>query len=216
LWNLVRLTAAAGLIIGAGIVQGSWTNRWGTPPALAALAARFDTVPMTIGDWTAVPFEIGARERKLAGAEACLSRVYTNDRRGVSVSVLLLAGLPGDIATHTPDICYRGAGYELSTPAAFTHRSPGEERGAEFRTARAVRGGANPSVLRIFWTWRSAKGWGAPGDARWKFASEPMLSKLYVVRETGGVDVETDRDPCNDFLNVLLPELDRAVYSPAG
>src|SRR5207244_11825623 len=101
------------LIVGAGLVQGKWTNRWGPSPALAALAARFDTVPMDLGDWKGEAFELPARERAAAGAEACLARRYTNRGRGVAVTVLLLGGLPGDIAVHAPDACYPGAGYTL-------------------------------------------------------------------------------------------------------
>jgi hypothetical protein len=212
---LLSITAAA-LLIGVGLVHGAWTNRWGPSPEMAALAARFESVPMTIGGWTATPFELDPRQRKLAGAEACLSRVYTDAARGISVSVLLLGGLPGNIATHTPDVCYRWSGFDLDTPVTFEHGPDADGPRTGFRTIRAVRGGVNPSVLRIFWSWHTAAGWTAPGGARWKFASEPTLCKLYVVRETGGAVVEPGRDPCNDFLNVFLPVLDRAVFSAPG
>lgn len=214
--GFVRITAAAVLIIGAGYVHGAWSGRWGPTAELADLARRIDSVPMTIGQWSATSFELPARERAMAGADACLARVYTNAARGISISVLLLGGLPGKITTHTPDICYRGNGYELTAPEPFEHASRGGGSRASFRTALAVRRGANPSVLRIYWTWRSAKGWAASDNVRWELASEPKLTKLYVVRETGGAVIEPDRDPCKDFLDVLLPELDRAVFSPAG
>jgi len=38
-----------------------------------------------------------------------------------------------------------------------------------------------------------------------------MLSKLYIVRETGGVAVDPKEDPCAQFLSLLLPELDRVT-----
>jgi hypothetical protein len=56
-------------------------------------------------------------------------------------------------------------------------------------------------------------GWSAPEDARWRFAPEPTLCKLYVIRETGGASVEPADDPCNDFMGVFLPELDRLAFS---
>jgi uncharacterized protein DUF3485 len=214
--GFIRITAAAILIVGAGIVHGAWTGRWGPSAELAELAARYDSVPTTIGDWRATPFELGDRERRMAGAAACLARVYTNAARGVSVSVLLLGGLPGNITTHTPDICYGSSGFELTTPEAFRYAPGGDGPALMFRTAMAVRRGAKPSALRIFWSWRGKQGWAAPDNARWEFASQAQLSKLYVVRETGGAVVEPDRDPCKDFLDVLLPELDRAVFAPAG
>jgi hypothetical protein len=42
-----------------------------------------------------------------------------------------------------------------------------------------------------------------------------MLSKLDIVRETGGVAVDPKADPRAQFLSLLLPELDR-VMSPSG
>jgi hypothetical protein len=211
--NLIRISAAAILIVGAGIIHGSWTDRWGPSPALAALAARFESVPMVIGDWKATAHTIGARERAMAGASAWLSRVYTNPGRGVSISVLLLGGLPGNIATHTPDACYPGVGFTLTAPSPYTYRYGADgSRPAGFQSAVATRGGTNPSTLRIFWSWNASKEWAAPDDPRWKFAAEPTLCKLYIIRETAGAIVEPGVDPCDDFLSLLLPELDRNLF----
>jgi hypothetical protein len=212
--HMIRISAALVLIVGAGIVNGTWTNRWGASPALTALASRFESVPMVIGDWKATSFELGSGERAMAGAVACLSRVYTNQRLGVSVSVLLLGGLPGKISTHTPDVCYSGAGFvpESSSPYQYRYGGDGDRR-AEFQTAVVARGGTNPSTLRIFWGWNASKGWAAPSEPRWTYAAVPALCKLYVIRETAGAAVDPGADPCNEFLNVFLPEVDRLVFS---
>ena len=211
--DMIRVSTALVLVVGAGLVHGAWTNRWRPSAELNALISRFDSVPSVIGDWQGKDFEVAPRERAMAGAVACLSRRYSNPSRGISVSVLLLGGLPGNISVHTPDICYPGAGYTLNTPASFDYRAGPDKTLAGFRTALATRGGASPSMLRIFWSWNASKGWVAPDEPRWKFASDPALCKLYVVRETGGAAVDPGSDPCNDFLSVFLPELDRLVFS---
>ncbi len=213
---MIRISAAVVLIVGAGLLQGAWTNRWGLSPPLAALGSRFESVPMVIGDWKGTKFGLPPRERAMAGAAACLARRYHNPSRGVAITVLLLAGLPGDIATHTPDVCYPSAGYTLSSFAPYEYNYGRDNCRAEFRTALAVREGPNPSVLRIFWSWNAAKGWRAPQDARWSLASEPALCKLYVIRETAGPVVDPGSDGCNEFLSVFLPELDRLVFAAAG
>jgi len=82
---------------------------------------------------------------------------------------------------------------------------------AEFRTAVASRGGPTPASLRLYWAWHSSKGWSAPEDARWELGGEPMLSKLYVVRDTAGAMVDPKEDPANEFLALLLPEIDRVL-----
>src|SRR5262249_10693995 len=156
-------------------VHGKWTGRWETSPATAArspfappssrlsywgaspeLVARYQSVPMVIGEWKGAPSELDPDVRKMAGAEAWLSRVYTNPARGVSVSVLLLGGRPDKISVHTPDVCYPSAGYDLANASAYDRRYGPDGRPAGFRTALASRGGVNPSVLRIFWGWHSS------------------------------------------------------------
>jgi hypothetical protein len=149
----------------------------------------------------------------MAGAVACLSRRYTNPSRGVAVTVLLLGGLPGKISTHTPDVCYPSAGYRLESPVSLARPYGPEGRRAEFRTALARRDGTDPSVLRIFWGWNASAGWSAPDEPRWAFGPASALCKLYVVRETAGAVGKPDDDPCHDFLEVFLPELDRRVFS---
>ena len=210
--NTIRITAALVLIIGTGLVHGAWTNRWRIAPAIAELAGRLDTLPKQIGEWTSVSRELPADEVTMTGAAGYISRVYSNPGKGLSVSVLLLTGLPGDITTHTPDACYPGAGFALGAmdPYSFKYGT----RSAQFRTAVASRGGPNPSSLRLFWAWHSSKGWSAPEDARWELGGEPMLSKLYVVRETAGAAIDPKEDPANEFMALLLPELDRIMAGP--
>src|SRR5262245_7384060 len=104
--NIIRISLAMVLIVAAGLVHGAWTGRFGNSAELAALAARFDSVPMKIGDWEGTPFELSQDERAMAGAVACLARRYANPTRGEALTVLLLGGLPGNISTHTPDVCY--------------------------------------------------------------------------------------------------------------
>jgi len=210
---MIRITAALVLIVGAGLVNGVWTNRWGPSPGLVALGARFESVPMVIGDWKGTALELPAGDRAMAGAVACLSRVYANPSRGVSVSVLLVGGLPGKISTHTPDVCYRGTGYTVDSPSPFERRYGPDDQRAQFRTTLVTRAGTSPSVLRILWSWNASKGWSAPAEPRWEFGTAPALCKLYVIRETGGAVVDPGDDPCNDFLSVFLPELDRLVFS---
>jgi hypothetical protein len=187
------------------------------------MTPQVDSVPMVIGDWNGTAFELPAQHRAMAGVEAYLARRYANPSRGVAVTVLLVSGLPADIARHTPDVCYPGIGYTLSTPAPYEYRSGPDQPPAGFWTAQATRGGTSPSTLRIFWSWKTVReeaggtpapqGWTAPESPLWQFASEPALCKLYVVRETAGAVVEPGSDPCNEFLRVFLPELDRLVFS---
>jgi hypothetical protein len=211
--NVVRVTVALMLTVGTGLVHGLWTNRWGLPAELVELGKRMESVPMVLADWRGTALEFPKAYRAMAGADAYLSRRYSNSRSGASVTALLLAGLPGKISTHTPDVCYSSAGYKLGSIANYEFRYGPDARHTEFKTAVATLEGPAPSQLRIFWSWNAGKMWSTPNDPRWEFAREPILCKLYVVRETAGVTTDPADDPCTDFIDVFLPELDRDVFS---
>jgi hypothetical protein len=210
--NTILTAAAIAMIVGVGLVHGSWTSRWRVPPALKAVAQRLEALPTEIGDWTVKDnYEMPPRELAMTGAVGYISRLYVHAGDGQSVNVLALTGLPGNIATHTPDACFPGAGYTLGGQQRFSRPYGEHERPAEFQTALAERGGTNPSLVRLFWSWRSTKGWSAPDDARWAFAAEPMLTKVYITREIVGPKVEPKLDPCTQFMDELLPLIDEAV-----
>jgi hypothetical protein len=211
---VIRIILAAVLIVGAGLVHGTWTHRWGASAAVKDLAARMESLPTVLGDWKMTEsYEISPAEIAMTGATGHVSRQYTNTSRGVSVSLLLLGGLPGKISTHPPDVCYRGTGYMLEAPSPYVCRYGSGGRDAELRTMAATRQGTSPSSLRIFWGWNDSKGWSAPAEPRWQFGAAGALCKLYVVRETSAANVDAASDPCTDFLSVLLPELDRILFS---
>jgi hypothetical protein len=213
----ILLTAAVATLVATGLVHGRWTNRWRPAPEVAKVASELQKLPDAMGDWKLeLSRELGARELAMTGAVGHISRIYTNRTTGQSASVLVLTGLPGDISTHTPDICYPGAGYVLSAPETYTRSYGSPEQNAGFHTATATKGGASPSFLRIFWTWRSSKGWSAPDGARWAFAAESLLTKVYIVRDTRGVASDPKDDPCNGFISLLLPELDRLLSPPSN
>ncbi len=209
--NTVTIAGAVALIAVSGLVHGTWTNRWRAAPELKSLATRFQSVPRQIGDWTATSRSLPPREMAIAGAVGEALHVYTNSAANQSISVMLLCGLPGNISAHTPDACYPGAGYSLGESQRYVQSYGDPPRVAEFQTAVATRTGVNPSRLRIYWTWHGSSGWSAPENPRWAFAAEPMLTKLYVVRQTGAVQDDPSADPCAAFLSLLLPEVDRLI-----
>jgi hypothetical protein len=136
-------------------------------------------------------------------------RRYTSGSE--AITVILMCGRAGHMAVHTPDICYRGAGYEMAgEPAKFRLAAPGafEFWSATFRQP-AKAGGPD---LEIYWTWRADDSWLAPTSPRLTFGGQPYLFKLYVVREKAG---EGTRDTVMaDFLAQLMPALEGALFSP--
>ena len=140
--NMIRISAAVVLIVGAGLVNGAWTNRWGPSPALTALASRFESVPMVIGDWKVTAVRVSSRR---AGHGRRGGQPFAGSTRtpaaGSPSRFYCSAVFPAKISTHTPDVCYSGAGFVLESSSPYDFRYGGDgERRAEFQTAVATRG----------------------------------------------------------------------------
>jgi hypothetical protein len=65
--------------------------------------------------------------------------------------------------------------------------------------------------LRIYWSWQAKGTWSAPYSPRVTFATQGVLHKLYLIHRTsGGIEAAEDASFA-DFLQQLLPELDKAL-----
>ena len=210
----VLVVAGAILVVASGLIHGFWTGRWGSSSAdpLAA-AARLDDVAQTIGSWEGADMEVDAEQLAVAQVVGHLSRRYIDRETGTALSVLIVCGRPGPIAVHPPDICYRGAGYELvNAPAKYVVNSPAGTQSAEFWMARSVKtDSAVPSQLEVFRSWSASGVWKAD-NPRLRFAGFPALYKLYVVRDVTS-DQSLDSNATVSFIQTLLSELDRSLFS---
>src|SRR4051794_23502366 len=116
--KLVATLVAVVLLVSAGVVHGLWTERWQPSPALEDAAEKVARVPLRFGDWVGKEGEPDPEAFAMAGARGYWTRTYTNERTGESVLVILMCGRAGRMSVHTPEVCYRGAGFDLAdTPA---------------------------------------------------------------------------------------------------
>ena len=73
--------------------------------------------------------------------------------------------------------------------------------------------------LRLYWAWNDGQGWNAPDDARWTYVAyrhSPVLYKLYVLRDLSGATPVSKEEPCQAFLQAMLPEMDRTLFAPGS
>jgi len=199
------------LVIGGGIVHGFWTDRWGTSPAPAEAGRRLKAVPLRAGDWAAAPLPNKAGPESLAGQ---LYRRYVHQVNGTVITVALYTGLPGPVAIHTPDVCYKASGFEVASPIKYRWAGLRGMASGEFWTADLQKIKATEKLhQRIFWSWTADGAWRAAKNPRWEFAAEPVLYKLYLVRELTAADEPLEEDPCIDLMNELLPQLQKCLFS---
>jgi hypothetical protein len=203
---------AIGAVILSGAVHGYWTSRWETPsgPEVGPAAARLETVALQLGDWEGVALD--RNEPASPGISGVLYRRYVHQLSGQAVTVFLVCGKAGPVATHSPDACYAASGFQVQKPSRYNLAKPD----AEFKTARMVKKKVSEETkLRIFWSWSANGNWTAPDDPRLPFARQTALYKLYLIRELTRPGESLEEDPSIDLMRQLLPELRRALFSDA-
>ena len=209
--------AAIALMLGAALVQGQWSERWGEFPELEAFGKRIELVPMDVGDWRGIDLDdMDKRTMNAAGAVGSLSREYTHRiNKEWKVRVHIVCGRMVDVFFHTPDRCYPANGFStVSDPAKqIVMFGPKRELKAEFMTAsflKSDRRGSSP--LQIFWNWSADGQWEAPDAPKLKYAGQHALYKVYLESGAPNSQQGVNESPSVEFARVLLPELTKAFF----
>jgi hypothetical protein len=212
--QLAPVAVGVAVLLVCGLVHGLWTDRWRPAAEPRAWAERLQNVPSTLGDWEGQDVPLEPKKLQIAETAGSLARNYVNRRTGARVALVLVCGRPGPVAVHAPDVCYPGSGYELvESPVRYTvpsrvNNGPSDQFWlARFRKPSAVA----PVSLRIFWAWDATGTWEAPTNPRLEFGRYPALSKLYLIRQMDTADDSLEKDPCLEFLPLLLTELRRLL-----
>ena len=215
--SLLIAGIAAIVIVATGYVHSVWSFRWSAPRELKAAAEKLTRVPMVIGDWTGKDSPLDERQASVGRIYASVSRQYVNAKTGRSVTVLLLCGRPGPLSVHTPEVCYGSSGYTIAGDRSriavdYPGAVPAEFWALKVSKADPVR----PERLMIDYGWFSHDQWSAPSmDARFVFAGQAVLYKLYTIREQDRVDDSGALDPSADFLKEFLPALQKILTASA-
>lgn len=217
------------LTLAVAAVQGRATGRWTPLPPLGPYVDALEGVPAQVGEWEGADAPLDDPDSlKRGGIDGYVSRRYRHRRTGDEVTVLIVCGRPGPISVHTPDVCYRGAGFTaVGEPALSDCRLP--DRTLAMWRLRfhppAMRAGA--ADLEIRWGWFAAGPLEAPSNPRVAFAGAPALYKLYVIQERrppaprGSPPRPTgpageDPEPIAGFLAAFLPTLDATLGAAAA
>jgi hypothetical protein len=205
------ILTALGLVLLSGLAHGLVTARWHRSAQLEEALARLPLVPQTIGAWRGHDLEADPGPFAQARADAYWVRRYEDSASRAAVTVILMCGRSGPLAVHTPDVCYRGAGYEMRGSAERMEVPLKDRAPAQFWTARFGKDWPR-NHLRLFWSWSADGTWQAPSAPRLTYAGRPFLYKLYVIRELRSENEPPAHDPAQRFLTDLLPALDRTLF----
>src|SRR5580765_3646194 len=107
------LFVAFAVVLVSGLAHGVWTQRWQPARELEEACTRLYAVPLKAGPWQGNNLEGDPDAFRQARAAGYWTRRYSKDAADAPITVILMCGRAGHMAVHTPDICYRGAGYEM-------------------------------------------------------------------------------------------------------
>ncbi|MEM8864901.1 MAG: exosortase-associated EpsI family protein [Planctomycetota bacterium] len=224
----VILTAVA--ITGVAIFNGFTTNRWsgGINAKAEACAAYLEFVPTEVGPWVGEQNDdVDERIRDVAGVVGePISRRYRHRDTGEVVDLWLIVGHSSLIVRHTPNICYKTAGFR---PEEEDHHYKIPVEGEQPMTSwtnlfyRQTPDG-QAIQLRVFWMWYKPQPgapvqWDAPGhevnDARDVYAGSKALFKMYFTTPARSPDELPDESAATKFAQDFVPELNALLANAA-
>jgi hypothetical protein len=202
----VAATILAGTLAG-GWLHGQASSRWGSHEALRLAADKLRRpLGSQLGNWRLVADkELADDVVQMLQCRAHIHRTYTHDQTGDSVSVAVMLGPPGPIAVHTPEICYSSQGFLPS--GQRSHLTMHDRAGREHSLwdVRMEPHEVNGAPLRVLYGWGTGSAWAAEENPRFEYAGSSYLYKIQAAALVG--DTSGEYDPCLDFLEAFLAEL---------
>lgn len=208
------LVAVLAIFIALGIFQRLWTERTARANTPEEVNSRLQRIPLRIATWEGQDETSELPEYPPEVVGPIRSIRYVNRSGGETLWIFVTAGPTGPmLVNHLPTQCYTGIGYDLvSEPIHHTVASP--EFSADFLVGQFTKtDGPVPSHLRVIWSFSGTGDWQVPRSPRIAFARSPTLYKLYVVRRLRKLNEPLDKDPANEFIRDLIPELRKALFS---
>lgn len=178
------------LVVCGAFVHGAVTQRWSIITPNTERTDRLHALEVKFEDFQAekVDTEMPLNERSVA-----TSRRYTSPS-GRVVLVSFISGIPGSVATHTPDVCYPGSGYKTlraTRKETFdVNGAPAAVYVADFEKKTQTK----QDRVRVRWAWTTDGAWVAPDNPRWQFASQlraPTIYKVYIASTLPDADADT-------------------------
>ena len=220
-WIQLALVCAALLAAGGARIRrakqiGDFVNKGRVSPF------PLKELPRDLGPWR------GGDEASLdplianaAGSTDHLGRVYVDERTGTKLVLLILYGPATGLHYHAPELCYPKAGYAQGEgPIRRTVDFDGNRK-ATFSSLIFTRGeGGAAERQLVYYAWRYGDLW-APAALSPRLSERtPGMFKLQVsrsasprehLRTDGAIAEESDADPCESFLKLVLPEIERRI-----
>ena len=172
-------------------------------------------IPLTLGAWRGEVATLDPKIVQATGAVDLITRRYVDQRTGAAIDVIVMYGPPGELYNHTPDVCYPSAGYELNDgPEERTVKAGSIE--APFRAFVFSKGeGGQAALQEVYHSWRSNGEWSLRVGMHKQYERIPGIYKVLMSRHVTERERRDVGNPCEAFLEELIPELERRSSATA-
>ena len=172
-------------------------------------------LPMQIGAWSGVDDKLDPEIAKITGGTDIVTRLYRHKITGQTIGLIFLFGPSTNVYGHSPEVCYPANGSSLvSGPIPKTVTSAKTGGSWPFLSSIYVKGEGAPVRNEVYWTWRYSGRWNPWLESHRGFERIPGMFKVHVdrvVRSKEELDMLDVGNPCQAFLALLMPEIDRLL-----
>jgi hypothetical protein len=201
----LALALALAIPLAGGVLYGNYSQRWNKPAESVAAATALKSLPREVGRWKAAEdLVIEPAALQQLDCAGYVYRRYVNQDSGQSIKMVIVAGPPGPIAVHTPEICFSSRAYDIQNErtAVSLERSPG--RPHSFWMVDFVTRNAFADRLRVYYAWSLGETWAASRSPRFSYAGAPLLYKIQVAATVPPRSSDESADSVRQFVEQLL------------
>lgn len=186
-------------------------------------------LPKVVGNWVRVgeDMQLEAQTLQIAGCTDYMYRNYSDERTGVTLTVLVAFGPAIRVFPHSPDVCFPANGYELRGGPRIRNvevEGPGPEDGsAPKRTvpfkasAYGKDGGGSEELREVYYTfWHDGRWDPEAAETKNRFQHRPALFKVQVERSINPNEINAPSSSIENFVASLIPEIDRRIERKPG
>ena len=215
-WVWVRTGLVLALIAGSGGVRLFQMRRVDAKLASGRESPfPLSTIPMTLGSWVGKTTAMDPKIVEATGSTDQVTRQYIDQRTGVALDVIVLYGPTSDIFIHSPELCYPKAGYAVAGDM-FEKSIKAKGATAPFRSLAYSKGETGQVELQeVFYAWRYNGRWSTAVSSPKESERIPGMYKVQIARRLLPNESRTTDNPCEAFLEVLIPNLESRITAQA-
>jgi hypothetical protein len=218
MWLRVGLAVA---LLGASAAGRAWQSRRVDQRLRESRVSpiKLADLPLTYGPWVGHDTPQDKAIIDATGSTDSIFRVFQHKVTGQRVEINLLFGPAMEIYMHPPESCYPSAGYGQIGGSAYRVVRAGAAS-FPFREMVYFKGElGGGDQQEVFYSWRINGRWGPDLPSFKEVQRLPGIFKLQAVRgnvRDGELKLLEDDNPCEAFLALFMPELERRIAAASA